>query len=313
VIQASVRRVMTLVATLVLVIIMSFLLQVATPGNPAQIIAGPFGTKEEIAQITKQLGLDRPVIDQFGTYVAHVFSGNLGASALTGQNVTSTIAGALPATASVILVAIVLSLVLSFLGGTAAALRANTWLDRTISTLAAAGLAVPAFVVGLVLVVLFAVEQEWLPASGYVSPASGFWPWLSHLIMPGIALSLASSAELARYVRSSFIDVLDQDYILAANAAGMPRAVILGKRVLKNSAAPIITVFGLQVGRLLSGAVVVEQVFAVPGFGSLAFNSALQRDLPTVQGVILTSAVFVIVINFATDMLYPVFNPKLRG
>lgn len=302
-----------IIPTLVLVVFMSFALQAATPGDAARVIAGPLGTPTQLREISQELDVNAPITSQFGHYVWDVLHGNFGHSALTGVSVTRTIFGALPPTLSVILVALVLAVLISFPAGVFAAMRRGSWFDRAITSTAAIGLAVPPFIIGVLLVLLVAVKFNLLPATGYSKPSDGLWPWLSHLILPGLALSLVSAAELTRFIRSSFLAILDQDYILAARAFGLTSFVVVCFRTARNAAAPILTIFGLQVGRIISGAVVVEQVFAIPGFGQLAFNSAVNRDIPVIQGIVLVAAVAVVLINLLTDLLYPVFNPRLRG
>jgi len=310
--RASVRRIVSIVPTLVLVVFMSFILQAATPGDAARIIAGPLGSETEIARIRDELDLNKPLVVQFGDYIWRIVHGNLGVSALTGIRVTKTIFDAIPVTMSLVLVALSFALILALTGGVLAALRRNTWVDRVITGTAAVGLAVPAFITGVLLVLVVAVQLRWLPATGYAYLSDGFWPWLSHLILPGLALSLVSASELTRFVRSSFVDTLDRDYIRAAEAYGLSALTVVGGRAAKNAAAPVLTVFGLQVGRLLSSAVVVEGLFSIPGFGTLAFQSAINRDIPLIQGVVLVAAGFVMLMNLLTDLLYPVLNPRLR-
>lgn len=306
------KRLLTTIPTLILVMLATFMLLELMPGDPAATIAGEQATPETIDRLRVQLGLDEPVVTRFVTYIGDILTGNLGESLLTGRTVVESIGEAIPPTASLAFVALTMALILAFAGGIGAALRRDGLLDRFVSAASALALATPPFVVALLLVVPLAVNRDLFPATGYEDIQGGLWPWLRHLLLPAFALSLNSAAELARQVRGAVVDTLEQDFIMTSNASGLSRRSVIVKHALKNSAVPIVTVFGLQLGRILGSAVVVEKVFAIPGFGTLAYSSVLQRDLPTVQGVVLVSAVAVLAVNLLVDLSYPYFNPKLR-
>lgn len=306
------KRLLTTIPTIILVMLATFLLLELMPGDPAATIAGEQATPETIDRLRVQLGLDEPLLSRFTTYMSDIVRGDLGESLLTGRTVVESIAEAIPPTASLAFVALTMALIMAFIGGVGAALRRDGWLDRLVSGASALALATPPFVVALLLIVPLAVNREIFPATGYEDLQDGLWPWLRHLLLPGFALSLNSAAELARQVRGAVVDTMEQDFIMTSKASGLSRRAVIAKHALKNSAVPIVTVFGLQLGRILGSAVVVEKVFAIPGFGTLAYSAVLQRDLPTVQGVVLTSAVAVLVVNLLVDLSYPYFNPKLR-
>lgn len=311
-IRVVARRLAATIPTLVLVMLATFLLLELMPGDPAATIAGDQANEQTIARLREQLGLNDPLANRFGTYLADIARGDLGTSLLTGREVLTSITEALPPTLSLAAISLAMALVMAFAGGITAALRRNGLVDRVVSALSAVALAVPPFVVALALVVPLAVNRDLFPATGYADLADGLWPWLRHLLLPAFALSLNSAAELARQVRGAVVDTLEQDFITTSRASGLSQASVVVKHALKNSALPIVTVFGLQVGRVLGSAVVVEKVFAIPGFGTLAYTAVLQRDLPMIQGVVLVSAVVVLAVNLLVDLSYPYFNPKLR-
>jgi peptide/nickel transport system permease protein len=312
VIRIAAKRLLATAPTLILVMLATFMLLELMPGDPAATIAGDQADQATIDRLRTQLGLDEPITTRFGTYLADISTGDLGESLLTGRKVLDSITEALPPTLSLAGVALFIAVVLAFVGGITAALRRNGWVDRLVSALSAVALATPPFVVALLLVVPLAVNRDLFPATGYADIAEGPWEWLRHLLLPGLALSLNSAAELARQIRGAVVDTLEQDFIMTSRASGLSRLSVVVKHTLKNSALPIVTVFGLQVGRILGSAVVVEKVFAIPGFGTLAYSSVLQRDLPMIQGVVLVSAVAVLAVNLLVDLSYPYFNPKLR-
>lgn len=301
------------VPTILFVMLVAFLLLELMPGDPATTIAGEFATDEQIAQLRDQLGLSGPLLSRFGSYVGDTLSGDLGTSLYTGREVSTSIAESLPPTLSLGLVAITMAVVGSLVVGMAAARRPGGVIDRLVSATSAISLAAPSFVIALGLVSFFALSRSWFPATGYAPLTDGVWEWLRHLALPAFALALASWAELVRQVRGSMVDTMELDYIRSLRASGLKERTVVFKHGLRNAASPMITVLGLQVGRILGSAVVIEQVFAIPGFGSLAFRSVLARDLPLIQGVILVSAIAVLITNLAVDMIYPVVNPRLRS
>ncbi len=307
------RRLLAAIPTLAGVILVAMLLLELMPGDPAQIMAGENATPEAVEVIRRDLELDKPVWERFGSYLGDVVRGDLGRSPGSSVPIWDRIADALPVTLSLALVAMVMALTIGVTAGTAAGLRRGRWVDRAVTAAASVMQAVPAFVVGLGLVIAFAVDRAWFPAGGYQPMAEGLGEWLRHLFLPAVALALSSAAELARQTRGALVDTLEQDYIRANRAKGLSERWVLGKHAAKNAATPVVTVAGLQVARILGGAIVVEQIFAMHGFGSLAVNAVLTRDMVLIQGVVLVSAVGVLITNLLVDLSYGYLNPKVRA
>ena len=306
-------RLLTMIPILLGIILITQLLLSLMPGDPAKIMAGQLATPEAIEQIRIDLHLNKPVWEQFGYYVDDLAHGSLGDEPGSGTPVSSEIGAALPITLSLAGVAMVFTTVLGLVAGTLAALRRGRFADRAVTATASVVQAIPPFVVGLVLVILLAVNRPWFPASGYVTFTDGPWTWFWHLILPAVTLSLASAAELARQTRGALSDTLDQDFIRACRAKGQRELWVVGKHGAKNAATPVVTVLGLQVGRILGGAVLVELIFGLPGFGALALNAVQTRDIVLIQAVVLISAVAVLLANLLVDISYTYLNPKVRA
>jgi peptide/nickel transport system permease protein len=306
------RRALTAVPTLLGVILVAMLLLELMPGDPAAIMAGDNATPEAVETIRQDLDLDKPVWERFGSYLWNVAHGDLGRSPGTTTAIWDRISEALPVTLSLALVAMVLAMLVGVPAGALAALKRGRWQDRAVTAAASVMQAVPAFVVGLGLVIAFAVNRSWFPASGYEPLAAGLGEWLRYLILPASALALSSAAELARQTRGALVDTLEQDFIRANRAKGLSERWVVGKHAAKNAATPVVTVAGLQVARILGGAIVVEQIFGMHGFGSLAVNAVLTRDMVLIQGVVLVSAVGVLIANLLVDLSYGYLDPKVR-
>jgi peptide/nickel transport system permease protein len=294
------------------VMLLTLLLLELMPGDPAVIMAGENATPEAVAMIRRDLHLDEPLWARFGRYVGNVVRGDLGRSPGSGIAVWDRISLALPVTLSLAGVGLVFALLLGVSAGTLAALQRDRLADRVVTAVAAVLQAVPPFVAGLALVIVFAVDRTWLPATGFVSFGEDPWRWFRHLVLPGVTLALIAAAQLARQTRGALIDTLEQDYIRAARAKGLHEQWVIGKHAAKNAATPVVTVFGLQVGAILGGAVVVELIFGMPGFGALALNAVVTRDVVLIQGVVLISAIAVLLTNLVVDISYGYFNPRLR-
>ena len=308
------RRLATAVVLLVVVRFFVFLLLELTPGDAAVTIAGENATPQQIAETRARLGLDDPVLVRYGEWLLHAIQGDLGTSLYSSESVLNIIAARLPVTASLALVSLLLVLLIGLPIGMLAAVRANSWIDRALSAFTSLSMALPPFVTGLALVLVFGVTLAWLPATGYTSLADGgLGGWLDHLILPAIAVAAISTAELARQTRGALVDVLGADYIRTTRAKGLGWRKVVGKHALKNAGVPIVTIFGIQVSRVLAGAVTVEFVFALPGFGSLAVSSVNERDLPVILGVVLVSALVVLIANVIVDLSYGYFNPRVRS
>lgn len=306
-------RIVSAIPTFVVVLLVSFLLVELMPGDPARAVAGEQATPEIIEQLRVQLGLDRPLSERFLAYVGNVVSGDLGASLHTRRSVAGLLGEGLVVTASLGTVSMVFAITMALGAGTLAGLRPGSWWDRVVSGAAAVGLAFPSFVFALLLVVPLAVHRRWLPATGYEALGNGVWEWLRHLLLPALALAVNSSAELVRQVRGALVDTMEQDFIRTCKAMGLSRTAIVAKHAAKNAAAPVVTVTGLQVARIIGAAVIIEQVFALPGFGTIAVRAVLGQDLPVIQGLVLISAAIVLVTNLLVDLSYTYFSPMLRG
>ena len=310
-----VSRVFAAIPLLLIVALFTFvLLELANRGtDPAARIAGEGASAEQIEMVRENLNLDAPMLVRYMDWVLDAVTGDLGTSLYSGQPVTEALIERIGPTASLALWAIVLTILIGIPLGVLAAVRQGTIVDRFVTTLASLLMSVPPFVIGLALVITFGITRAWLPATGYVSLGEGgFFEWARHLILPSLALAAISAAEMARQTRGSIVDVLSNDYVRTARAKGLSERAVLWKHTMKNSAQAIVTVLGLQMGRILGGAVTVEFVFAISGLGMLGYTAVLQRDLPVVQGVVIVSAVVVLVCNLLVDMSYGYLNPKMR-
>ncbi|WP_433868629.1 ABC transporter permease [Saccharopolyspora sp. CA-218241] len=307
------RRLAAMVPLLVLVSLIVFGLVLLVPGDPAITIAGENATEEEIAATRDRLGLDDPLLVQYWRWASSAVQGDLGTSMFSNRGVSDAIAERFPATASLTAVAIVMALLIAVPAAVAAATRRGGWIDRTATLGTALGVAMPNFWLGLLLATGVALHLGLLPATGYVPLDDDPVSWLAHLLLPGFTLGLAAAAELTRQLRSSLIDVFDQDYLRTARAKGLRGGTVVVKHAMKNAATPVVTVLGMRISVLLGGTVVVEQIFGIPGLGQLAITAVLQRDLPMIQGVVVVTAVLVMVANLLVDLSYGYLNPKVRA
>jgi len=307
-----IKRILAAIPVLIIVTVIAFSLIYMIPGDAAIVAAGENASQERIEQVREQMGLNRPAIVQYFVWMGELLTGNLGTSLISGHTNAEMIATALPVTVSLALLALTWSLIAGVLIGTLAGLNRDSWIDRTLTALTTFGLAVPTFWIGLILVVTFALQLRMFPATGFTPITEGVGPWLSHLVLPALALGTTTAAEIARQTRAGMIDVLEQDYIRTATAKGLPRWIVVGKHTTKNAAIPVVTVFGLQAAALIGGSVIIEQVFAMPGLGSLALRSIIERDFPVIQAFVVVVTLFVLAINLLVDISYAYFNPKVR-
>jgi len=307
-----IRRLVTLVPTLVFVSMLIFGLQQLLPGDPAQILAGEDQNPELIAQLRAQMHLDEPLPVQYGYWMAGVLQGDLGASARTGQPVLELILQKLPVTLQLALLSMAIALLIALPAGVISAVRRGSVWDHSATVLGLSGLSMPNFWLGILMILLFSVELGWLPASGYVSPFENLGENMAAMIMPAFVLGTGIAAVLMRHTRSSMLQVLAADYVRTARAKGLRERVVVIKHALRNALTPVITLGALELGTLLSGAVLTEQVFTIPGFGKLIIDAVFNRDYAVVQGVVLVTATAYILLNLLADMAYFVFNPRLR-
>jgi ABC-type dipeptide/oligopeptide/nickel transport system permease component len=291
--------------TILLTTLVVFLMLQLIPGDPASIYLGENqATPERLEQIREQLGLNRPLFVQYGDFVLRAARGDLGRSVQTNRPVIQEITDRLPNTIILAVSSMALAIIFGITLGLLAGLNQNTWLDTILMLAALAGVSIPVFWLGLLLILLFAVQLGWLPATG-----QGGW---NSLILPAVTLAALSTATLARLVRASMIEVLNQDYLQTSRAKGLQQVAIVLRHALPNALIPVVTVIGLQFGNLLSGAVITETVFARSGLGKLVVDSIQNKDLPTVQGVILVLATIYVVVNFVVDLSYAVIDPRIR-
>lgn len=307
------RRLISTIPMLVMVGLITFLLIHITPGDPAAVVAGENASQEAIEAARQRLGLDLPFLVQFWRWLVAVLHGDLGTSFTSGKPVTELIFNRMPITLSLTAGATLIGLLIAVPLGVFAATKRGSWLDKSTIFGTSLGIAAPEFFIGLLLVLLVALEFGWLPATGYIPFEDDPVEWARRLILPSITLGLGVAAELARQVRGAMIDVLSRDYIQTARAKGLSNYAIVIKHGLKNAAIPVVTVLGLQIRRLLGGTVIVEQVFAMNGVGSLAVRAVFLRDLPVLLGVALTTAVIVLIVNLLVDLSYGYFDPKVRA
>jgi peptide/nickel transport system permease protein len=280
----------------------TFCLGALSNSNPAATILGQdAATPAAVARIDNYLGLNRPLLVQYWDWLVRAVHGNLGRSYFTQIPVSQSIAQRLPVDLSIAILALILAVLIGGTAGIVAAIRRGGWLDRGITAVCSAVSTLPAFVVGILLVVLFAVTVHVFPANGYVGPSAGLGAWLSHIFLPSLALSLAVSADVARQLRTSLVQALEQNYIVGARVRGLPYRRILFRHALRNAAGPALVVLGNDFPQMLAGAVAAEVVFSLPGLGQLLLESAQTRDIPVVQGVLLVVSTFVIVVNLVVN------------
>jgi peptide/nickel transport system permease protein/oligopeptide transport system permease protein len=274
------------------------------PGDPAQIIAGETATREFVEAIRRDLGLDRPIPQQFAAFLASAARGDFGRSIRSRAPVSEELAARIPNTVQLTLAGLFVAVVVGVSAGVVSAVRPYSWLDAAVMFVALAGLSMPVFWSGLMLILIFAVRLSWLPAVGTGS--------LVHLILPAITLGGATAAIIARMTRSSMLEVLRSDYIRTARAKGAPERTVVNRHAFRNALIPVITVVGLQMGTLLSGAVLTESVFAWPGIGRLMVEGILTRDYPVVQAAVLLVALAFVVVNLLVDLLYALVDPRIH-
>ena len=282
------------------------------PGDVAHVILGSSATPESVARLQAQMGLDRPVLLRYLAWLGGCLHGNLGASAFTGAPVGGLIAQRLGVTFSLVAGGMVLAVAAALPAGIFAALRRRSRRGQLVLAASQIGMAVPVFLAGIALVMCFAVALRWLPANGYVPLTEDPWGWAQRLVLPWIALAFVQAAVLVRYVRGAFLDVLGEDYLRTARSIGWQARKALWRHGWRNAAIQLVTVLGLQVGALFAGAVVVENVFVLPGVGSLLLRSVVTRDLPIVQAIVVVLVALVLAVNLVVDVAYVVIDPRLR-
>ncbi len=308
-----VRRLGVSIFTLVVASVLVFLGIRAVPGNPAIALTGNANlSPAAIAAIEGQYGLNKPLPVQYGDWLRQILTGHLGSSPVTGMPITTELSSAFPITVELTILAMLIGIVIGIPAGIIAAVRRGKAIDYAGNAIALFGLSIPSFWFGILLILVFAVLLHVLPASGYVSFLSSPGSNLSHMVMPAFVLGTGVAAVLMRQMRSGMLEALRADYVRTARAKGLPEPSVVLKHALRNSLVTVATVIGLQLGVLLSGVAVTEEVFGLPGVGDLTINAVFQRDYPTIQAVALITAAAVIVINFALDFVYAFLSPRVR-
>src|ERR1700674_3747557 len=283
-----------------------------SPARPAVIIGGDTATLDDIARIREKLGLDQPLYIQFVSWVWHLMHGDLGISIFTNLPVSKLITQRVEPTVTLTISTLIVSILVAIPMGVLAAWKAGSWIDRVVMVFAVLGFSVSVFVLAYLLIYVFAIWADVLPVQGYVSITQGLWPFLSHIILPSIALGMIFAALIARITRASMLDVLAQDYIRTAQAKGLSSEQVLIGHALKNAAVPIVTIIGIGVALLIGGVVVTETVFAIPGLGRLTVDAILRRDYPIIQGIILIFSAAYVLINLLVDLSYTFIDPRIR-
>jgi peptide/nickel transport system permease protein len=307
-----VRRILATIPVMAVVAVFVFALLHLSPGDPAAIIAGDNATTADIERIRAALGLDQPIYVQFGDWVWRLMHGDLGISIFTNLPVSTLIHQRVGPTVALSISTLVISIIVAIPLGVLAAWKAGTWIDRGVMVFAVFGFSVPVFVLAYILIYVLAIATNLLPVQGYANPADGLRPFLSHLVMPSIALGFVYIALIARITGASMLAVLAQDYIRTAHAKGLSSEKVLLRHALKNAAVPIATIIGIGVALLISGVVVTETVFAIPGLGRLTVDAILRRDYPIIQGVILIFSAAYVLVNLLVDLSYALLDPRIR-
>jgi ABC-type dipeptide/oligopeptide/nickel transport system permease component len=301
-----------LIPTLLLASVLIFAIIALAPGDPARMMLGTQATPEEVAVERERLGLDKPIPVRYAIWLSDVAQFNFGVSQSNRRPVSSLIADALPNTLRLALISLAVAMLIGFPLGILAAVNANRRIDAVITAVNSLGLAMPAFWFGLLLILFFSVELKWLPASGIGEQNRPLYERLNYLIMPVATIAVSNLSVFSRYVRSAMIDVLSADYVRTARAKGLDERLVIARHALRNAMIPVITIVGIQFGRLLGGAVVTESVFAYPGIGRLVINSIQNRDYPVVQATLMLVVLVFLVTNIIVDLSYAWLDPRVK-
>jgi peptide/nickel transport system permease protein len=312
VLKFTLKRVVGLVPIMLMVTLIMFLLLQLTPGDPARVAAGADASEEMVQLFRERMGLDQPLLQQYGSWVAGLVRGDFGTSLQYGTPVSEMILRRAPVTISLTLTATILGLLVAVPAAMAAAYKPDRIVDRSTVFATTFGISLPDFFIGLLLVLVFAIEFDVLPALGYVPFTESPLRWSIHMILPAVTLGAAVAAELTRHMRASLRDIVGMEYMNTARVKGLGTVRVMGKHALRNAAVPVVTVLGLQIRRLLGGTVIVERIFSLDGLGSLIVQGVFARDFPVILGVGIVSALTVVVVNLAVDLSYGFLDPRVR-
>jgi len=306
------RRLLATIPVLLMVAVFVFLLLRLTPGDPAAVIAGENANAQQIEEIREKLGLRKPLVTQFAIWIGNVLQGDLGVSFFYKKTVAELIGERLEPTLMLSLCTMLIAILVAIPLGVLAAYKHGTWIDRVTMAFSVAGFSVPVFVIGYLLIYVFAIELGWLPVQGYGRLAQGLPNFIERIVLPSATLSVIYIALIARITRASVLEVLGEDYIRTARAKGLTEVKILRRHALRNAAVPIVTVIGIGIALLIGGAIVTESVFNIPGLGRLVVDAVLARDFPIIQAVILVFSVAYVLVNLVIDLAYTLFDPRIR-
>jgi peptide/nickel transport system permease protein len=308
-----IRRVLAIIPVMLIVAIFVFLLLRLTPGDPAAIIAGDMATPEQLERIREAMGLNLPIHTQFITWMGSLLQGDLGTSLISGTPVTTMVGQRIFPTINLALLTIAIAVAIAVPMGVLAAWRHRSWVDYAVMSFSVLGFSVPVFVIGYIFILVFSIKLGWLPVQGYAAPSEkGFGEFLYRGILPALTLATIYIALIARMTRASMLEVLGEDYIRTARAKGVKESRVLFRHALRNAAVPILTVIGTGFALLISGVVVTESVFNIPGIGRLTVDAILARDYPVIQAMILLTSATYVVVNLIIDISYTIFDPRIR-
>ncbi|MCP9627391.1 ABC transporter permease [Rhodopseudomonas palustris] len=307
-----IRRILAAIPVMGVVALVVFLLLRLTPGDPAAILAGDNASPEQLARIRASLGLNEPLYTQFFTWIGKLLHGDLGVSLISQVPVLQMISQRIEPTLSVAISTLLLSIIIAVPLGVIAAWKHGTWVDRFVMALSVIGFSVPVFVIGYVLIQIFAIDLRWFPVQGFRTMSRGFGPFFERLVLPTLTLSFIYVALIARMTRAAMLDVLGEDYVRTARAKGITESRVLLRHALRNAAVPVITVIGTGFALLISGVVVTESVFNLPGIGRLTVDAVLARDYPVIQGMILLTSGIYVAVNLLIDVAYTLLDPRIR-
>ena len=306
------RRLLTTIIVVFGITFIVFMIVQLVPGDPARVILGVAASKENVAALRERLGLNEPILVQYGAWLAGLVQGDLGNSLVTGQPVTDQLLQRLPATLTLAGAGLVAGLTIGLTAGIMSALKPYSPLDLSTSVLSQIGVSIPDFWLGILLVLLFSLTLGWLPSQGYTPFTEDPVDWFLHLILPALTVGIISGAILTRFTRSAMLEVLNEDYIRTARAKGLSEKIVTSRHALRSALIPIVTIIGLQLTALLSAVVVVEVVFSWPGLGRLTLNAVLDRDYPLLQGAVFVIAALLALVNLGTDILYFFIDPRVE-
>jgi peptide/nickel transport system permease protein len=308
----TLRRLLATIPVLGMVALFVFFMLRMTPGDPAAILAGDNANLAQIEAIREQLGLNKPILTQLGIWASDLIHGDLGESFFFKKPVTQLISLRLEPTLALTALTMIITILVALPMGMIAAYKHGSWIDRVVMGFSVLGFSVPVFVLGYLLIYIFAIHLKLFPVQGYRSISGGFWPFLDHLLLPALTLSVIYIALIARMTRASMLEVLGEDYIRTAYAKGLKERVVLLRHALRNAAVPIVTVIGIGIALLIGGVVVTESVYNIPGLGRLTVDAVLGRDYPTIQALMLVFSFVYVFINLVVDLVYCLLDPRIR-